>query len=128
MRAKRPPIYLIEAADLARWHAVGDPGHPAAPVGYAHRDCVVHEGLARTGVTGENHLVVPAPPTVDDGDLLPPDWAVPGDEAALAHDEVEEGAERHHQLEPPGYAGHGVEAELVHQDPRAGSGDEPAGP
>ena len=74
------------------------------------------------------HLVVPAPTLSEDGDLLPPERLVPGHEAALAHDEVEEGAERHHQLEPPGYAGHGVEAELVHEDPRAGSGDEPAGP
>ena len=125
---KRLSTYLIEGADLARRHTVGDPRDPAASVGDTHRHGVVHQGLAGAAVTGEHHLVVPAPASVHYGDLLPPHWAVYGDEAALTHDEVEEGAESHHQLQTTGYTGHGIEAELVHEDARTGPGDEPAGP
>ena len=74
------------------------------------------------------HLVVPAPTLSEDGDLLPPERLVPGHEAALAHDEVEEGAERHQQLETARDTGHGVEAELVDQNAGPGPGDEPPGP
>ena len=74
------------------------------------------------------HLVVPAPTLSEDGDLLPPERLVPGHEAALAHDEVQEGAERHHQLESACDAGHGIEPELVHQNAGTRSGYKPPGP
>ena len=74
------------------------------------------------------HLVVPAPTLSEDGDLLPPERLVPGHEAALAHDEVQEGAQSHHQLEAACDAGHGIEPELVHQNAGTCSGYEPPGP